>query len=391
MIRLVLILFLLVSFGWGSAVQKKITLSKKRLHQTSKKIEGMNLTLAKLAKSIKNIEKELKDIEQKQKKLTKEYTDLTKAYQQKKEEYKQLKEAVLKLKEKSSLLKQNLILLISNNFSKSILLSAIKNPTQQDVLNEEVLKAIQSKESEMIKKMGSEYQKSIQELETKNIKLTSLEQQIQKVAKLRKELEDLKRSKEKKLGDLTKQKGRYNQKLQELIDQKKSLARTLQKLQILATKKSEKLKSVKVKKYGQKSYKRIKTTHYRGPKTIAPLDHFVIIKRFGIYKDPIYNIEIPNENIELKPLSSNAKVRNVLNGKIIMAKWTPHLRYVVIVKHTNNLYTIYANLDKLAPYIKKGRRIKKGYTLGRVNRKLIFEVTKNKAHINPLELIRVKG
>jgi murein DD-endopeptidase MepM/ murein hydrolase activator NlpD len=63
---------------------------------------------------------------------------------------------------------------------------------------------------------------------------------------------------------------------------------------------------------------------------------------------------------------------------------------VVIVKHDNNLYTIYANMDRLSPFIKKGKRIKKGYIIGRVNNKLIFEVTKNSAHIDPLDLIQAR-
>ena len=172
------------------------------------------------------------------------------------------------------------------------------------------------------------------------------------------------------------------------MQQKIALQKTLERLNIIKEQQRSKNANVKVKKYG--GYKKDRTVRYTGPKTIPPLKRFIIVKRFGVYKDPIYKIEIPNENIELKPLEPNAKVQNVLNGRIILAKWTPHLKNVVIVKHDGGLYTIYANMDRLAPYVKKGRRIKKGYILGRVNTKLIFEVTKNSAHINPLDLIRVR-
>lgn len=120
------------------------------------------------------------------------------------------------------------------------------------------------------------------------------------------------------------------------------------------------------------------------------MDKFVITKKYGKYVDPIYNIKIFNESIELKPLKPNAKVKNVLNGKVILAKKTPHLNNVIIIKHKGGLYTIYAHIDKIAPTIKKGKKVKKGYVIGRVNNKLTFEVTKNRYHINPLELIRVK-
>ena len=63
---------------------------------------------------------------------------------------------------------------------------------------------------------------------------------------------------------------------------------------------------------------------------------------------------------------------------------------MIIIKHKDGLYTIYAHIDKIAPSIKKGKKVKKGYIIGRVNSKLTFEVTKNSYHINPLDLIKVR-
>jgi len=39
--------------------------------------------------------------------------------------------------------------------------------------------------------------------------------------------------------------------------------------------------------------------------------------------------------------------------------------------------------------IKPGRKIKKGYVIGKVSNKLMFQATKNSKHINPLKLIRI--
>ncbi|MEA3523563.1 MAG: peptidoglycan DD-metalloendopeptidase family protein, partial [Campylobacterota bacterium] len=142
----------------------------------------------------------------------------------------------------------------------------------------------------------------------------------------------------------------------------------------------------KVKQVGS-SYQKIKTKRYRGKKTISPLDSYSVTKKFGPYTDPIYNIKIFNESISLKPKTSNAKVKNILNGKVVMAQEMAMLNNVVIVEHSNGLHTIYAHLDQIAPNIKKGKKIRKGSIIGRVNNELMLEVTQKNYHINPLQLI----
>jgi len=52
------------------------------------------------------------------------------------------------------------------------------------------------------------------------------------------------------------------------------------------------------------------------------------------------------------------------------------------------IHTIYANLSKIAPNIKKGFKIKKGYVIGRVKDELVFEVTQKSYHINPIRLFK---
>jgi murein DD-endopeptidase MepM/ murein hydrolase activator NlpD len=138
------------------------------------------------------------------------------------------------------------------------------------------------------------------------------------------------------------------------------------------------------------AYHSVKTKTYRGKKTISPLENFTVVKRFGPYEDPIYHIKIFNESISLKPKSANAKVKNVLNGKVILAKETTMLNNIVIVEHDNGMHTIYAHLDKIAPTVKKGKRLKQGSIIGRVNDELMFEVTQKNFHINPLQLITMK-
>jgi septal ring factor EnvC (AmiA/AmiB activator) len=147
-------------------------------------------------------------------------------------------------------------------------------------------------------------------------------------------------------------------------------------------------KSAKVRKV-HSSYKKSKTYAYRGGKTISPLPGCKLIKKFGTYIDPIYKIKIFNESVTLRAPNSNAKVQNILNGKVVFADKSSMLGNVVVVAHGGKIHTVYAGLSSIAPSIKKGKRIKKGNIVGRVTSKLIFQATKNSKHINPMKLIRI--
>lgn len=146
--------------------------------------------------------------------------------------------------------------------------------------------------------------------------------------------------------------------------------------------------SAKVKKVNS-SYKKSKIYAYRGNKTISPLPGCKLIKKFGTYVDPIYKIKIFNESVTLKAPSSNAKVKNILNGKVVFAGKSSMLGKVVVVAHSGKMHTVYAGLSKIAPTIRVGSKIKKGYVVGKVAQKLMFQATKNSKHINPMKLIRI--
>ncbi len=137
------------------------------------------------------------------------------------------------------------------------------------------------------------------------------------------------------------------------------------------------------------SYQKPKVYAYRSGKTISPIAGARVIKKFGTYVDPIYKIKIFNESITLLAPSSNAKVQNVKDGKVVFAGKSSMLGKVVVVAHSGKMHTVYAGLSMIAPNIKTGRKIKRGYVVGRVKQKLMFQATKNSRHINPLKLIKI--
>jgi len=163
----------------------------------------------------------------------------------------------------------------------------------------------------------------------------------------------------------------------------KEAAKEVKSVETRSKKQSERVKQI------NSSYHKAKTYAYRGGKTISPIRGARVVKKYGTYIDPIYKIKIFNESVTLKAPSSDAKVQNVLNGKVVFAGKSSMLGKVVVVAHSGKMHTVYAGLAKIAPNIKVGRKIKKGYVVGKVSSKLIFEATKNSKHINPLKLIRL--
>jgi len=168
-------------------------------------------------------------------------------------------------------------------------------------------------------------------------------------------------------------------------------ARKAAQLAVIEAKKAEQKiykQSAKVRQV-HSSYKKSKIYDYRGKKTISPIPGARVVKRFGTYIDPVYKIKIFNESITLMAPSTGAKVQNVLNGKVVFAGKSSMLGKVVVVAHNGKLHTVYAGLSKIAPNIKVGRKIKRGYVVGKVAHKLLFQATKNSKHINPLKLINI--
>ncbi|GAA9862505.1 M23 family metallopeptidase [Helicobacter pylori] len=236
------------------------------------------------------------------------------------------------------------------------------------------------------------------ELSTQALKVKSSIQKISSVIDEQKTrevtLKSLQTEQNKLILSMQKDYAIYNQRLTLLEKEHQNLNALLKRLNIIKQNRENEEK-VSLKKSFQalevkqvaSSYQNINTTSYNGPKTIAPLSDYEVVQKFGPYIDPVYNLKIFSESITLVSKTPNALVRNVLDGKIVFAKEINMLKKVVIIEHKNGIRTIYSQLDKIAPTIKSGMRIQKGYVLGRIDQRLGFEVTMKEKHINPLELI----
>lgn len=291
---------------------------------------------------------------------------------------------------------EQFIKLSAKNFSISLALEKIKQPTKDSVILQEIYKVYEVENKKEISKLKQE----IFALQSSQSKLLSQQSGI-KIAmdnynQQKNEYEFQKSTKNKIITNLSKDSKIYQKKFDELSANRRKIQATLENLNIVqkSTPRVQKstLSTTTTDVREVESLNESKSIGlYSGGKTISPLDDSTVIKKFGTYIDPIYKFKIFNKSITLKAPYDGAKVKVVLEGKVVFAEDSGGmLGKVVIVSHENNIHTIYAKLSRLAPDIQVGRRLSRGTIIGKVNSALMFEVTKNKKHIDPLSIIQLQ-
>ncbi|NPA65357.1 MAG: peptidoglycan DD-metalloendopeptidase family protein [Epsilonproteobacteria bacterium] len=406
----VVFLFLLLLFGitngYAAGIDKKIQKTSTQLHSFSKDYKRLNQKMAQTAEAIIRQKRELKKQQKQIAQLEQELKEKSSSYSASKKQLQELLEQKSTLSTQQKQLQKELSDAITKTVSLSIMLDQNNGKNIDSLIELELLKSKLNHYKKAIKKLNDAYYTTLNNITHLDVQAKKLQRSIAAIDKKKKKLLMMQKQKKMALAKLKKDKASYKKALKKLLKKQDELKKTLSRLKIIkideekrkaeAARRKEafaKGSSVstknlpKVKQYGN-SYQNIKTKRYKGPKTIAPLRHYTITKKYGTYTDPIYGIKVFNESIAMKPKQKGARVRNVFNGKVIYADKTAMLDYIVIVEHKNGLHTIYANLSQLAPGIKKGKRIKKGYVIGRVNDELIFEVTQRSSHINPIRLFK---
>ena len=356
----------------------------KDLKENERIQKQLNKKLEELAQDIVKGEQNLKQIASQIQSLSTKSTELKATVDKQSKELDTLNLQNQSLLKDKNEMENKLISLIAKDFSLDLAIPSGYLESEESLIIFEVLNNLDlvlkdefyklSKDYEQISKLISQKQGQIDKI---NANLNNYKEQLSSLESL----------KQRQINEIKEQKSNrviYNKRLSDLQKRQEELRKTLEDLQI--TSKPLAKANQNVRQLGS-SYQGNKVKKYSDRKTIAPLDSFTVKQKFGNFIDPIYNIKLFNENVILKSNTKNATVKSVLAGKIVFAKETNLLQKVVIVEHSNSLHTIYAHLDKISPTIKTGKNVKKGEVLGRVKDDLSFEVTQEKFHINPLELI----
>lgn len=299
-------------------------------------------------------------------------------------------------------IEQKLVFAIARNTSLSLLINDDRAKEANAIITEEALKLHLKQINQEIKELNFIFGENATKISALSSQTKVLKQSIAVIDQQKQHVLATKQQNEKAIAALEKEKQAYKQSLGRILNQQQSLQNTLSSLNIIkreSMKPQKALPPLVAIKPGSKplpegareaisAYQPSKSANYSGDRTIAPLDGYSVTKRFGPYTDPVYGIKIYNESVSLRPSEADAKVKAIFNGKVIFAKQTAMLENVVIIEHDNGLHTIYAHMDKIAPTIAVGQRLKQGSIIGRVTRELMFQVTQRNAHIDPMQVIR---
>ncbi len=407
-------------------IHAKIKQNKTTLEDKKRQEERINAKLQELGNAINQQEKEGKELEKVIQKSEKSIEENKKEYITKQALIKNLLHNQDSLFQTRKKIEAEIIELLLKDISFVILLNDFQPESIQDLVTEESFKALSNATKNHLKELSTRQSHTITLLKDLQNEISVHKEFIDKENKKREQLKELQNKQIELIANYQKEVKKYNDELQKIVKEREAIAGILAELNIIKSqeeKKEEKKSAQQTAKETPKqttkepstpplqtqepkptqtaradfdvrqvanSYHDISTTKYKGAKTIAPLEHFAVEKRFGPYFDPVYKMKVFNESVILTPKGDD-KVRSVLDGKVVFAKDTPILKRVVIIEHKDNMHTIYAQLDKIAPTIKPGRAVKKGYTIGRVDNALKFEVTLKDKHIDPLELIQTKN
>ncbi|EAK9993929.1 peptidase M23 [Campylobacter lari] len=368
--------------------QKDIKENERIVKQLSKKLEDLASEILDNEKNLKKIASEISTLTSKTSKLESSVKTQIKALEQLNAQNKDLLQNKNKIEGK-------IIDLIAKDFAYDLAIPKNYIESEDSIIALELVGVLDKIFKEEFYQISKDYEDISKKIEEKQIQITTINSNLKSYKDQLDELKNLRKKQEQEIAKQKTDKEIYTRKLSNLQAQQQELRKTLNKLKIIKEKEEEKLAQKKEDKKSNSNIKQVGSSYqtssvkrYSGPKTIAPLESYTVKQKFGNYIDPIYNIKIYNENVVLKSDSANAAVRNVLDGKVVFAKATPTLKQVVIVENKDGIHTIYAHLDKIAPGVKVGRNIKKGYIIGRVESDLTFEVTQKNFHINPLEMIK---
>ena len=396
-------LLLAFSLAFASNTKEKIKDSKNSLRSTQAMSEQLSKKLDDLAGDIVNGEKKLRgisgDITNLKGQISVLETNASKALLELDDLTKQNKELERTQKE----LEQNMIRIIAEDLSFDLMMSASEGKqSEESIISSQILTKLNAIAKEDFKRLSENYEDTIEKIKNKSSKINEINSSIKNYRRKQNDLQSLESTQKNTINGLKRDKEIYSKKLAKLQAQQDELRKTLEQLAIMQKQEDEAARAAREKqeravskggKKGEKSqpmgggYQTSSVKRYSGARTIAPLDSYSVKQKFGNYVDPIYNIKIFNESVILRSSTPDAKVKSVLNGKVVFAKATSMLENVVIIENENGIHTIYAHLSQIAPTVKVGSVVQKGYVIGRVRNDLTFEVTQRNYHIDPLEMI----
>ena len=382
-----------------SQIDKEISSVQNRLAKQQTDAGSLQSKVDTLSKDISIATKQFNEIEKMLAINEEEITQLAAIVNAEKNEKESLTKQRDKLIVEKDMLEKRLVDILANHTAQSLVLDKNEPISSDDIIKETLFFALRDQVKNESGRLNNAYLEKLRQVKEAQTRVTQMQHKLDRLRSTQKQQSELRSKQAQLLELLNKRKRSYLADLNKLLDQKNRERQLLADLSVMRQKTADQMKNQQstqepstynVKLYGT-SYQQASKSDYKGKKVRAPLDDkpISVTKEFGPYTDPIYNIKIHNDSVTLKPTGNDALVRSVLPGKVIYADSLKLLGKVVIVEHKNNMHTIYRNLESIAPNIRVDHSLKERESIGRINKELVFEVTKDGLPINPLQLISI--
>ena len=405
---------------------KELENSKSSLKKANKEKTNVHRQLQRVAKRIKKLNQEILMYDKKLDKLNSYLVKEKEKYNSAMAEIDSINDTIKALDKDIENKNREFAKKISNSLGVVVAQDKSGEKDEKSVILKEFYDKYKAKNQEEILKMSKNIEQKKALKKSLIAKRDEIFKGIKDIKEQKKLYEDEKKKRKALLKKLDKEEKIYSEKLKKIFKKRAVIRLTLAKLNILkeesakeAKRKERELKKrirelkklkiankkerIKALKEGRavnynvaritrvkqrsSSYSRANVTNYYGRKTRPPLRAPKIVKPFGTFIDPIFKIRSFNDSVTMVSGVGDKRVFSVLNGTVSYIGKNSMLGKFVIIKHSNNIHTIYADLDVVSPFVKVNKKLKAGSVVGKVRRKLIFEATKNGKFINPKQLI----
>jgi septal ring factor EnvC (AmiA/AmiB activator) len=388
-------------------IDSRISQTKGEITRIETREDTLQNRVDRLSDRIMEAESRLGEISTQLETIDRQIATLQKAVETEQESYDRLKKERSTLAVQRDRVEKRLLDLLAKHISQSLVFSQSEPAQESDLIREQLFDVVKARSSRSVEHLQDDFirlEKALNKLQTRIDEMT---QRRDELDRNRERQSSLQAEQKRTLRELSGQKEQYLAQLNELIEQRNRQRQMLADLNVMRQKAVDEMhqarisreqaqqqrqaQRLKVRQLGS-SYQAASQARYRGQRVKPPLDdryQISLVKEFGPYTDPVYNIRIHNDSVTLKADEDEAVVRSVLSGTVIFAEDMRLLGRVVILEHPGNLHTIYRNLDEIAPHVKVGQNIRARQSIGRVHQELVFEVTKDGLPINPMQLIAI--